>query len=98
MQGFQSHLESSLAAGTDRHFGLLSPHRKASAMSNNGPRSADSFIAPLRIYVGRLVTWAKGRVTGYGLAAALLGVGILFVVIAAAIGTAALFYWIELHY
>jgi hypothetical protein len=67
-------------------------------MSRNGPRSTTSFFEPVRSYVGRLVTWGKGRVAGYGLAAGLGVIGSLFIVVAASVGIGALFHWIELHY
>ena len=62
-------------------------------MSIYGPRSADDLLEPLRSYLGRLAAWAKQRATGYGVGAALM-----FIVIGAGVGIAALFHWIELQY
>jgi hypothetical protein len=44
------------------------------------------------------VGWVKKRATSYGVAAGLLIAGVLLLVVAAGIGTAALFYFIELRY
>lgn len=67
-------------------------------MSIYGPRGADNLLGPLRSYVGGLMAWAKQRAAGYGMAAALIVVAILFIGIGAGVGTAALFHWIELKY
>jgi hypothetical protein len=66
-------------------------------MSIYRPQSADP-AGPVRGYAHRLVGWVKKRATRYGVAAALLLAAILLLAVAAGIGTAALFFFIELRY
>lgn len=67
-------------------------------MSIYEPHSAANLLGPLRNYISTLMTWAKKRATSYGIAAALILGAILFIGIAAGVGAAALFHWIELNY
>jgi hypothetical protein len=67
-------------------------------MSHNPPSGAGRFFAPVKAYFEQLTTWAKRRVTAYGIAAALLSLAAFFLMIAVGIGTAAGFHWIELQF
>jgi hypothetical protein len=66
-------------------------------MSIDGSQS-DSLSGPLRGYTRKLAGWVRQRGTTYGVAAGLLLAAALLLVFAAGIGTAALFYFVELHY
>ena len=66
------------------------------SLSNSSTNSG--FIGLLRQYLGKVSGWAKLRVGRYGLAFGLLAVGVLLLVVAAAIGTAAGFDFLELRY
>ena len=65
-------------------------------LSNSSTNSG--FIGLLRHYLGKVFGWAKLRIGRYGFAPGLLTAGVLLLVVAAAIGTAAGFHFLELRY
>ncbi len=66
------------------------------ALSNSGTNS--SFTGLIRRYLQKMLAWTKLRIGRYGLAFGLLAIGVLLLAVGLAIGTAAGFYFIELHY
>lgn len=66
------------------------------SLRNSGTNS--SFTSLIRRYLQKMLAWAKLRIESYGLAFGLLAIGVLFLAVALAIGTAAGFHFIELHY
>jgi hypothetical protein len=62
---------------------------------NGKPRSFSSLI---KSYVEELRNWATGRATGYGIAMALMLIGVLSIFAAIAVGAMALFHFLELRY
>lgn len=64
--------------------------------SNSGTNS--SFTGLISRYLQKMLAWTKLRVGRYGLAFGLLAIGALLLAVALAIGTAAGFHFIELHY
>ena len=81
--GYQKSLSRVPASGTEKLFASLVMHYEARAMSIYGPHSAANLLGPLRSYISKLMTWAKKRATGYGIAAALILGAVLFIGIAA---------------
>src|SRR5690349_22176827 len=66
------------------------------SLSNSGTSS--SFTGLIRSYLQKILAWTKGRIGRYGLAFGLLATGALLLAVALAIGTAAGFHYLELHY
>ena len=62
---------------------------------NGKPRGFSSLI---KSYVEELRNWATGRATGYGIAMALMLIGVLSIFAAIAVGAMALFHFLELRY
>lgn len=62
---------------------------------NGKPRGFSSLV---KSYAEDLRSWATGRATGYGIAIALMLIGILSIFAAIAIGAMALFHFLELRY
>jgi hypothetical protein len=72
--------------------------RKDFVMSLSSPGTNSSFTGLIRRYLQKMLAWTKLRIGRYGLAFGLLAIGVLFLAVALAIGTAAGFHFIELHY
>lgn len=67
-------------------------------MSLSNSSTNGSFTGIIRRYLQKVSAWARLRIGRYGLALSLLAIGMLLLAVALAVGTAAVFHFIELRY